>query len=479
MIEIARSGSLHLYETTKGFGILVNKENKFATEEKSIVSLLSASDDWEPVEEKFVILEKARSHKYIRRLGMKGNYTYIYEEPKGESNLKPYQIPLAAEAIKYNTFEEFERAFLGEIKHGRYWHITDDPNFTIDKLKGPRDMSSMASGKMSPGQLMITSDLPHWASEYPDRKYVAEINMSEVPKEAYKQINRGFGNEFFVSDPSKAKVVKVVTKQTALSDSRQYDQQKPGNQEELKALFLIAHQHNKKLVEGRIIDKIEDIDSAKPNDWIILYHGTTVENARRIEKEGFKPDLAHNWKVKSKKGYTYFSYAYAPFYAGAAESKEKERAIVKVKIQLKDLYPEDDFIMVALGRPVYTQKQIDSIDLEDYKKHTKTSLKTLGNAAVKDPSKVNVLSVGYFDASRLLMVSDPSIVPINFLIMHDYYKNLSEHLATGGTVDNAPREAFPGIKEHMKKSRDFIILEKAHSQYIYTQECLEEEAENP
>jgi hypothetical protein len=198
--------------------------------------------------------------------------------------------------------------------------------------------------------------------------------------------------------------------------------------------------------EDRVIDKIEDIDSAKPNDWIILYHGTTPENGRRIEQEGFKSDLSYNWKIQSKKGYTYFSYAYAPFYAGTAKSQSKDRAIIKVRVRLKDLYPEDDFIMAAMGKPVYSQAEIDSVNLEDYKKYTKHSLKSLGNAAVKDPTKVEVLSVGYFDASKLFLVSDPSIVPVNFLIMHDYYKRLSEHLATGGTVENAPRDKFAGIE---------------------------------
>ena len=36
---------------------------------------------------------------------------------------------------------------------------------------------------------------------------------------------------------------------------------------------------------------------------IILYHGTSMKNAKRIEKEGFVPDKRYNWKVKSKKGF--------------------------------------------------------------------------------------------------------------------------------------------------------------------------------
>ena len=99
-----------------------------------------------------------------------------------------------------------------QIKHGTYWHWTDDPNFTIDLNKGPRDMSSMSSNKMSVGKLMITSDFKYWSDYGPEekgRRYAALIDMSDVPRKEYYQVNRGFGNEFFVSDPSKAIVIKV------------------------------------------------------------------------------------------------------------------------------------------------------------------------------------------------------------------------------------------------------------------------------
>jgi len=140
------------------------------------------------------------------------------------SQIKTKLRPLAEEAQKYDTFDEFETAFLREIKHGRYYHVTDNPNFTIDPESGPRDMSSMA-GEAIPekGKLMITSDLSLWAEEYKGtRQYVAIIDMSRVPKEKYWQVNRGFGNEFFVDDPSQAKVLKVVSVTEAKRDAREH-----------------------------------------------------------------------------------------------------------------------------------------------------------------------------------------------------------------------------------------------------------------
>src|SRR5208282_4319159 len=127
---------------------------------------------------------------------------------------------LAAEARKAGSFEEFRNDFHSQIKHGTYWHLTSDPNFKIDPNRGPRDMSSMADGRMETGKLMITSHLENWDATYNydeegkkkkvTRPFVALIDMSEVPRNAYQQVSRGFGNEFFVSDPSKAKVLKVL-----------------------------------------------------------------------------------------------------------------------------------------------------------------------------------------------------------------------------------------------------------------------------
>ena len=143
-------------------------------------------------------------------------------QPKVTQRIPTRLRPLAEEAVKYDTFDEFETAFLRDIKHGRYYHVTDNPNFTIDPLRGPRDMSSMA-GQAAPqkGKLMITSDLGTWAEEYKGtRQYVAIIDMSQVPKNKYWQVNRGFGNELWVDDPSMAKVIKVVPMKQAKVDAR-------------------------------------------------------------------------------------------------------------------------------------------------------------------------------------------------------------------------------------------------------------------
>jgi GNAT superfamily N-acetyltransferase len=139
--------------------------------------------------------------------------------------------PLAAEARKCDTFEEFKKDFSHDIKHGDYWHVTTDPNFFIDPEKGPRDMSSMADNQMTKGALMVTSHLEHWDGYYNfdhddnrsnSRPYAALIDFSQVPRENYGQVGRGFGNEFWVENPAGARVVKVMPIDEALAYARHY-----------------------------------------------------------------------------------------------------------------------------------------------------------------------------------------------------------------------------------------------------------------
>jgi hypothetical protein len=162
---------------------------------------------------------------------------------------------------------------------------------------------------------------------------------------------------------------------------------------------------------------------------MILYHGTTAENARRIMDEGFKPGKKYNWKVKSKPGFVYLSKAYAPFYAQNA-GKSYNKAIIKVEVKLRDLYPEDDFVMYALGKPSYTQEDLDKVNLEKYKPFAFESLKYMGNACAK-PENIKVIGCTYFNDKNLWQRCDPCITPMNYKILGKYYEALSKWIYMG------------------------------------------------
>ena len=105
-------------------------------------------------------------------------------------------------------------------------------------------------------------------------------------------------------------------------------------------------------------------------------------------------------------------------------------ALIKVEVDEDDLYPEDDFLMNVINLPKYTQSELDEISLERNKHLWKESLKYMGNAAAK-PNKIKIIGITYFDGKRLFYKCDPVISPINFQVMGDYYKRLSDWIFDG------------------------------------------------
>ena len=163
---------------------------------------------------------------------------------------------------------------------------------------------------------------------------------------------------------------------------------------------------------------------------MMLFHGTTETNAKRIMKEGFKPDKNYNWQVKSKPGFVYLSLAYAPFYANAANSESRNRALIKVEVKESALYPDDDYVMYGLGMPKYTQADLNKLDLEEHKWLWEKSLKYLGNVSAK-PEDITIIGCRVFDTTNLLSVCDPGITPMNYMLMGEYYRKLTEWIYEG------------------------------------------------
>jgi len=69
------------------------------------------------------------------------------------------------------------------------------------------------------------------------RNWVAQIDMSEVPRDAYQQVNRGFGNELFVQDPSKARVTRTIPIEQAYKITEEHEAQLPQSREELLEFY--------------------------------------------------------------------------------------------------------------------------------------------------------------------------------------------------------------------------------------------------
>lgn len=163
---------------------------------------------------------------------------------------------------------------------------------------------------------------------------------------------------------------------------------------------------------------------------MMLFHGTTEENAKLVMKEGFKPDKKYNWQIKSKTGFVYLSLAYAPFYANEANGESRNRSLIKVEVKESALYPDEDYLMHVIGNPKYTQADLNRLDLENYKGLSDKSLEYLDNVSAK-PEDITIIGCRVFDSTNLLAVCDPGITPINYMLMGEYYRKLTEWIYEG------------------------------------------------
>lgn len=210
-----------------------------------------------------------------------------WDKSKYEDRIPKALEPLLAEARKHNTFEEFEKAFLGHITHGRYWHITDDPDFAIKNI-APRDLSSMASGSGIATGLMVSVAPEYWAVYFPKRKFAAEIDMSNsILGKDYVDVNRGFGQEFFIHNLNSVKVKQVIPLQKAIrSQNTYYSKYLPDSSEQLRKVWELVHLGLDKLAQAKNL--YIQLNALRPQ---MVIAAQSVYNDWDPDEEGFDMTL--------------------------------------------------------------------------------------------------------------------------------------------------------------------------------------------
>lgn len=144
--------------------------------------------------------------------------------------------PLLVEAEKYADFKEFSDDFSLHILHGRYWHITNCKDFSIEK-KCPYDVGV---GPTTIG-LFVTTYPESWQPSFPTRQWVAEIDLSHAIKNKDFFIGSYGDNEFFIRNLDKVKVVQVLPIEEAIKQSEEYHEHLPQSREDLKILWDCIH----------------------------------------------------------------------------------------------------------------------------------------------------------------------------------------------------------------------------------------------
>lgn len=177
--------------------------------------------------------------------------------------------PLKDEALKYDDFKEFSGDYSWNLMRGKYWHITDNPNFELKKDYSPRDLSSMAGGYEGPPGLMVSYTPEVWREYFANRKYAVSVDLSKAQKNKdYTIVNRGFGHEIFISNLDKIEVSKPILIESAMRDQRRYQERIPNSPQDLCCLWKLAKLETKELSKE---EKLEQFRKAvawcKETQW--------------------------------------------------------------------------------------------------------------------------------------------------------------------------------------------------------------------
>lgn len=192
---------------------------------------------------------------------------------------------------------------------------------------------------------------------------------------------------------------------------------------------------------------------------MILYHGTSVPQAQMIVREGFKQAVTNFPDIPSKEGFAYFSDTYAPYYAMLNRRSKKYGAIVKVEVDIEDLYPDEDFIVQALIQNGQVPEGIRPIDLalsiciEDYKNLAQESIKFLGTAAAKFED-VKILGMKKFPLKDFAFVCDPSVTLTGYRFCAPYYMAMTEEIWETGDWRNMQ---YASVADYFMRSRSEAI----------------------
>jgi len=157
----------------------------------------------------------------------------IFSDAERASFEKIKAEPLAQEARKYKSAEEFSKAWDIDGMRGRYWHITDSPNFKISKDISPKDATSIGMGQKGGEGLIVSSVPSQWLPYARNRKYISEIDLSKAkPNVDYTIVNRGFGQEVFIKNLDAVSVKSTKPIKQGMADVRNWEKAGFKNKEE-------------------------------------------------------------------------------------------------------------------------------------------------------------------------------------------------------------------------------------------------------
>lgn len=146
-----------------------------------------------------------------------------------------------------------------------------------------------------------------------------------------------------------------------------------------------------------------------------------------------------NWegKVESKHDLVYLTDAYPIYFARGATDEGDQLLILKVNVNTRNIYPDEDFIARYLQYAHYPEMTLQDlnplVDPKEFKQLAKNSLEFNGVCAVKKVTPQNILDYRTFDYKndlRLILQTggDTTPIPDAYKVMGDMYRTSTNML---------------------------------------------------
>jgi hypothetical protein len=143
------------------------------------------------------------------------------------------KVALAEQALEYSDFNEFANAYWNECARGLYWYPTNDPNFTL----GTKEDQLAKAEKFA----VFCNPVLALSGRNQDKEYLAQINLTSVPRSKLKVVRGTQGAKIRVLDLKNSFVLRVVTADKSIRSWRYEQGLLPSSKDQLRLFWKDAH----------------------------------------------------------------------------------------------------------------------------------------------------------------------------------------------------------------------------------------------
>ena len=157
--------------------------------------------------------------------------------PLSNPRTSTVKVALAKQALNYPKFAEFADVYWNKCARGIYWYPTDSKDFDISA----RQQTAAKNGKFS----VFCNPLLALSGANKNKKYIAEINVSEVMKTKISAVKGQYGAKIRLMDLQDAFVMRILDAEKARRSWKYQQGLLPSSKDQLRKFWADARAKEK------------------------------------------------------------------------------------------------------------------------------------------------------------------------------------------------------------------------------------------